>query len=186
MQRLDVERERANLLDEHLERLGDADRVKIACLAQLVNVIAPIMTVPGGGEAWLQTIYYPFLHATQYGHGTVLYTPAKSPKYDSKNFTDVPYLESVAVYNEEAGEVTVFAVNRSTEESLELEVQLNAFSSCELIEHIAMSHEDHTIVNGPSAARVQPRKVSGAQVQDKTLTAQLSPISWNVLRLKVK
>ena len=166
--------------------LKHADRVKIACLAQLVNVIAPIMTVPGGGEAWLQTIYYPFLHATQYGHGTVLYTPAKSPKYDSKNFTDVPYLESVAVYNEEAGEVTVFAVNRSTEESLELEVQLNAFSSCELIEHIAMSHEDHTIVNGPSAARVQPRKVSGAQVQDKTLTAQLSPISWNVLRLKVK
>lgn len=92
----------------------------------------------------------------------------------------------MAVYNEEAGEVTVFAVNRSTEESLELEVQLNAFSSCELIEHIAMSHEDHTIVNGPSAARVQPRKVTGAQVQDKTLTAQLSPISWNVLRLKVK
>ena len=38
--------------------LRNADRVKIACMAQLVNVIAPIMTRPGGG-AWAQTIYWP-------------------------------------------------------------------------------------------------------------------------------
>ena len=43
-----------------------------------------------------------------------------------------------------------------------------------------------TIVNGPGSARVQPRKVTGAKVADKTLTAQLFPISWDVLRLKVK
>src|SRR5690606_12174718 len=50
--------------------LKHADRVKIACLAQLVNVIAPIMT-ENGGKAWKQSIYYPFLHASTYGIGTV-------------------------------------------------------------------------------------------------------------------
>ncbi|MDQ2798714.1 MAG: alpha-N-arabinofuranosidase, partial [Armatimonadota bacterium] len=46
--------------------LRHADRVKIACLAQLVNVIAPIMTA-SGGPAWRQSIFYPFLHASLYG-----------------------------------------------------------------------------------------------------------------------
>src|SRR5690606_10344422 len=75
--------------------LKHADRVKIACLAQLVNVIAPIMT-ENGGKAWKQTIYYPFLHASTYGRGTVLNPVVSSPKYDCAEFTDVPYLESVA------------------------------------------------------------------------------------------
>ena len=47
------------------------DRVKIACMAQLVNVIAPIMTEKDGG-AWCQTIFYPFMHASVFGRGTVL------------------------------------------------------------------------------------------------------------------
>ncbi len=52
--------------------LKHADRVKIACLAQLVNVIAPVMTERGGGPAWRQTIFYPFFHASRYGRGVVL------------------------------------------------------------------------------------------------------------------
>ena len=44
--------------------LNHADRVKAACLAQLVNVIAPIMTETGG-PAWRQTIFYPFAHFSQ-------------------------------------------------------------------------------------------------------------------------
>ena len=51
--------------------LRNADRVKVACLARLVNVIASIMTRNGDG-AWAQTIYWPFLHASKYGRGTAL------------------------------------------------------------------------------------------------------------------
>ena len=72
--------------------LKHADRVKIACLAQLVNVIAPIMT-ENGGAAWRQTIFYPFMHASRYGRGVSLQPVVSSPKYDSADFTDVPYLE---------------------------------------------------------------------------------------------
>jgi alpha-N-arabinofuranosidase len=51
--------------------LKNSDRVRIACLAQLVNVIAPILTAPGG-SAIQQTIYYPFLHASLYGRGKAM------------------------------------------------------------------------------------------------------------------
>lgn len=165
--------------------LRHADRIKIACLAQLVNVIAPIMTEAKGGKAWIQSIYWPFLHASLYGRGTVLHTAADCPRYDSKTFTDVPYLESVSIYNPEKGEVTIFAVNRSTDSELVLSTTLEGFSRVNLIEHITLNHPDLQIVNGPGADNICPRKVSGAVVEGKTVTAALPPVSWNVLRLSV-
>ena len=165
--------------------LKHADRVKIACLAQLVNVIAPIATAPNGGKAWLQTIYWPFLHATQFGHGTVLVSNADVACYDSKNFSDVPYLESVAILNEEASELVILAVNRSQDDTLLLTSQLQAFPGCQVIEHITMFNSDLNIVNGPNSAPVAPSKVSGTTVKDQALSAELPPVSWNVIRLKV-
>ena len=166
--------------------LRHADRIKIACLAQLVNVIAPIMTEPKGGQAWIQSIYWPFLHASLYGRGTVLHAAVDSPRYDSKNFTDVPYLESVSIYNQEKGEVTIFAVNRSTDSDLVLKTCLDGFTQVSLIEHITLNHPDLHIVNGPGAENIRPRKASGAVVEGKTVTAALPPVSWNVLRLSVR
>ena len=64
--------------------LRRADRVKVACIAQLINVIAPIMT-QNGGPAWRQTIFYPFMHASLYGRGVALLPVIKSDKYDTKN-----------------------------------------------------------------------------------------------------
>ena len=70
--------------------LRHADRVKMACLAQLVNVIAPIMTA-NGGPAWRQTIYYPFYHGSRFGHGIALDVAVQSPTYDDAEFDAVPY-----------------------------------------------------------------------------------------------
>ena len=60
--------------------LNHADRVKVACLAQLVNVIAPIMTETGG-PAWRQTIFYPFAQMSQFGRGRVLRTKVECETY---------------------------------------------------------------------------------------------------------
>ena len=60
--------------------LNHADRVKAACLAQLVNVIAPIMTETGG-PAWRQTIFYPFAQFSHFGRGRVLRAEVDSPTY---------------------------------------------------------------------------------------------------------
>ncbi len=94
-----------------------ADRVKIACLAQLANVIAPIMTEKGGA-ARAQPTYYPLLHASRYGRGVALLPVVDSPRYDTKEFTDVPALETIGVYDETEGALTIFALNRNPEQTL--------------------------------------------------------------------
>ncbi|MBJ8191076.1 alpha-N-arabinofuranosidase, partial [Bacillus cereus] len=114
--------------------LRHADRVKMACLAQLVNVIAPIMT-ENNGKAWKQTIFYPYLHASRYGRGVSLMPVVDSEKYDSKDFTDIPYLDSAVVYDEEGDALTVFAVNRHLSESLELTVDVRSFEGYRIVEH---------------------------------------------------
>jgi Alpha-L-arabinofuranosidase C-terminal domain len=83
---------------------------RIRCLAQLVNVIAPIMTEAGGG-AWRQASYHPFALTSRYGRGMVLQLPLQSPVYETGAFGDVPVLDAVAVASDEGG-VTLFAVNR--------------------------------------------------------------------------
>jgi alpha-N-arabinofuranosidase len=167
--------------------LKNADRVKVACLAQLVNVIAPIMTVPGGAS-WRQSIYYPFMDASLFGRGTVLRCPVKADKYDSKEYTDIPYLESVAVYNEGIGEITIFAVNRNLKENLELEAALAGFGDCTVIEHRSLFNNDLKAVNSPKEEKVKPVIQKGAKIEgaagSKTLSVSLPPASWNVIRLK--
>ena len=73
-----------------------------------------------GGKAWVQTIFYPFLHASSYGRGEALKVNIDCGKYDSKEFTDVPYLDSVAVYNKEEKKLTLFVLNRILTEYIEL------------------------------------------------------------------
>jgi alpha-L-arabinofuranosidase len=162
--------------------LKHADRVKIACMAQLVNVIAPIMTEKGGA-AWKQPIFYPYMHVSQYGRGTALQTIVSSPKYDSKDFTDVPYLESTAVYNEEKEELTIFAVNRHLQEGLSLECDVRSFEGYRVIEHIVMANGDLKAVNSAQQQSVQPNNNGDAAVDSGLLTAQLAAKSWNVIRL---
>jgi len=163
--------------------LRRADRVKIACMAQLVNVIAPIMT-ENGGRAWRQTIFYPFMHASAFGRGVVLQPVVKSDRYDSKDFTDVPYLDSIAVYNEEDEELTVFAVNRNLEGSLELECQLRGFNEYRIVDQITMSHPDLKAINtADNPDNVAPKQGGNARFVDGVLSGSFDKASWNVIRL---
>lgn len=162
--------------------LKHADRVKIACLAQLVNVIAPIMTEENG-PAWKQTIFYPYMHASVYGRGIALNPVISSPKYDSKDFTDVPTLESTAVYNEENEELTIFAVNRDIQEGLLLECDLRSFEGYKVIEHIVLENDDIKQTNSAAAEAVKPHTNGDASISGGKLSSMLPKLSWNVIRL---
>ncbi|HET6451340.1 MAG TPA: alpha-L-arabinofuranosidase C-terminal domain-containing protein, partial [Spirochaetia bacterium] len=163
--------------------LQHADRVKIACLAQLVNAIAPIMTMTGG-PAWRQSTFYPFLHASLYGRGTVLHAAIDSPKYDCKDFTGVPTLAATAVMDDERGGVTIFAVNRSPKDALPLTVELRGFPKLSVAEHLVLADLDAHVVNGPGAEKVKPRSGGGARLDGTKLQARLPGPSWNVIRLQ--
>lgn len=162
--------------------LKHADRVKIACLAQLVNVIAPIMT-ENGGKVWEQTIFYPFMHLSNYGRGYTLISEVDSPKHDTKEFTDVPDVESIATLSEDGENLTVFAVNRSLDEDVMLDVSLLDFDGFEVIDAIEMSGYDVKAENGITGCPVKPFKKEKPVIDSKVMSVPLKPLSWNVIRL---
>lgn len=161
--------------------LRHADRVKIACLAQLVNVIAPIMTSDTG--AWRQTIYYPFAYASRYGRGTVLNTVVDVPSYPSKH-GDAPYLDAVCIIDAEPDTLTVFAVNKDLEGAMELTCSLREFEGYKVKEHIVLTHPDLKAENTEANPNnVIPTADGNAATEDGQLKAVLPARSFNVIRL---
>ena len=161
--------------------IRNADRVKIACLAQLVNVIAPIMTRNGGG-CWAQTIYYPFMHASKYGRGTALQALVKSPVYDCSDYENVPFIDAAAVLDDD-GNVNLFCVNRDMQEDYELSVDLRSFGDLKLNEHILLHHDDVKAVNTEKEPmNVIPGTGPGGIIDDGKASIEIPALSWNVLR----
>lgn len=165
--------------------LKNADRVKIACLAQLVNVIAPIMTIENG-DAWKQPIYYPFMQVSNYGRGTVLTPVIESAHYSSKDFKVIPYLESIAVHNEDENEIVVYAVNRSKNESLDFRIDFDGFELEHIIEATQLSGYDIKQTNHENHEEVSLARHEGYELKDSYVNGNLEPLSWNMVRLKTK
>jgi alpha-L-arabinofuranosidase len=163
--------------------LRNSDRVKIACLAQLINAIAPIMT--SEKCCWAQTIYWPFMHASLYGRGTALQPIVNSPLYSSKDFDDVPFLDATAVLSDE-GSLTVFAVNRNSENDILLSCDLRAFKSLKFEDHIFLHHDDVKAINTESSPNtVIPISAKDCESESGMFKVRLPALSWNVLKFSV-
>ncbi len=161
--------------------LRNADRVKIACMAQLVNVIAPIMTRNGGG-CWAQTIFYPYMHASNFGRGTALRAVVDSPVYDCSDYSDVPYIDATATMDDD-GNVTVFCVNRDMNEDYVLNIDLRSFDALTIKEHIVLHHDDVKAINTEeNPMNVAPKAGPGGKVEDGRAEIRIPALSWNVLR----
>lgn len=159
--------------------INHSDRVKIACLAQLVNVIAPIMTKTGGGM-WLQTIFYPYYYASAYGRGSALKTECECGTYAAGNKEAIPYLDTSAVWNEEDETLTLFIVNRNMTEEAELKFELEGFAEFAVVEHKVLNHEDMKAKN----TETEPEKVVphiGAACEGRMI---LEPHSYNMIRFE--
>ena len=107
--------------------LRHADRVGVACLAQLVNVIAPIRTEPGG-RAWRQTTFAPFAQIAAAARGSVLRVEPRVATYESEA-GDVPLVDATATYDEESGELALMLVNRSVNRPARVRVDVRAFGA---------------------------------------------------------
>ena len=172
----------ASLLNVFIRR---ADRVKIACMAQLVNVIAPILTREGG-PAWAQTIYYPLQFASKYGRGTALNVSVDGPTYDCDVSQDVPYLDTSAVLAEDGKSLNIFLINRHLDDDLTLDMALEGFGAASVIEHSELSGfklDDRNTIEAP--ATVTPKKGSGVALQDGKLVGTLKPLSYHLIRISV-
>ena len=158
---------------------NNCDRVKVACLAQLINVIAPIMT-ENDGKAWKQTIFYPYMYASLHGDGVTLKSDICSDTYKTKEGWDVPYLYTSVIDNKEKRELTVFAANRSLTDDMELDVSLEGFEGYKLENHIELYCDDLNAKNTSDQEVISPieREVNSLSA------VNLKKHSWNMLVFK--
>ena len=142
--------------------LRNADRVRIACMAQLVNVIAPIMTRNGGG--------------------TALKALVDTPVYDCADYSGVPYIDATATLGDD-GSVTVFCVNRDMHEDYALEIDLRSFGQLRPAEHILLHHDDVKAVNTEDDPdNVSPVAGPGGVIDGGKAEVRVPALSWNVIR----
>jgi len=169
--------------------LRHCDRVHAACLAQLVNVIAP-MRAEAGGRAWRQTIFHPFALVARHARGgRVIPQFASGPTEEVPEINHgqaVAVLDSVAVMNDATGVLTVFALNRHASEALPLAINAPGSSGWKLLDHTELSHADPLAKNSAAApANVTP-KSAPAQVRlaDGAWQVVLPAAAWHVLRFQ--
>ena len=161
--------------------LRHADRVKVACLAQLINVIAPIMTNANG--LLHQTIYYPYTWALQYARGSVLNLLVESPAYEVSNMGQVPFVDVAGTLNPQDGKVALFILNRDLSKPYVVEISwqdkspgqvlvgtvltgtdLKAFNTFEAPLNVApQTFAKPTTANGRTKFEVPPRSYTAIQ-----------------------
>jgi alpha-L-arabinofuranosidase len=162
--------------------LKHADRVKAACLAQLVNVIAPIMT-ERGGPAWRQTIFFPFAITARLARGTVLRLDVESPSYDTSEYGTVPLLDAVATIDD-SGAVAVFLMNRSQDAATTVSIDVGSLGPIHLSESLTLADDDPTATNTlEHQDQVTPMPNRSVRIQGGVLTVDLPAISWTALQL---
>ena len=161
--------------------MNNADRVRCACLAQLVNVIGPIMTETGGA-AWRQTIFHPFALAARHAHGRVLRAVVRSPAYAAASAPEIAYLLARVVEDEAHGRVTIFALNRHLSEEIALSVELRGFTVSGVETAVQVHHANMKATNTKADPEtLVPRPLEGSRIVGGTLEVLLRPGSWNVV-----
>ncbi len=163
--------------------LKHADRVTSASLAQLVNVIAPIMTEPGG-IAWRQTTFFPFSITSRLAQGEALELKLDAPTYETKEYGTVPLVDAVATHDASSGRSAVFLVNRSVDEPLTITVDIASLGDVSLLESHTIADEDVYAKNTlEDPERVAPHANDSVRIEGGSLTVTLPPVSWTALSL---
>jgi alpha-N-arabinofuranosidase len=157
-----------------------ADRVKIACLAQLVNVIAPIMTNSKG--MFRQTIFHPYNWALQYGRGSVLDVLVEAPStYEVAGMGPVAHVDVVGVLNPDDGKTTLFLLNRDLTKPREIEVSWEGKAAGQLLTSSVITGEDLKAVNSFDAPnKVVPKAADKPSNAGGRTKIELPPRSYSV------
>ena len=156
--------------------INNADRVKMGCLAQLVNVIAPIFTQPGGG-LFRQTIYYPYKAAIQFAKGQALRTVVRGEQMESR-YGDTEKVYTACAYKN--GTYALFAVNKTAEaQDCDLDFQV---TPVRMIERIELSGELHAYNCLEEPEKVVPKNVACETGTERIHTVRLPAYSFTLLR----
>ena len=166
--------------------LRHGDRVTVANQAQLVNVIGLLRSEPGG-DAWKQTIAYPFQQMRRLATGQIVQVVASGDKYDSAAYTDVPMVDASATFNAETGRAALFVANRSLAEPATLDVDLRGLGVTSVLSastlHPREVQDRHT-TNLEVHDAVTPQAFTDHVLDSGQLTANLPALSWTVFEFE--
>lgn len=173
--------------------IRNADIVKMANMAQLVNVIAPIFCEEKG--MFKQTIYYPLEMFAKNMHGTSLDVFMDCSTYNTEEFyiglgesktkqTNVPYLDVSATYKE--GEVVICVVNRNKDQSIKTDIlsQTGEFSGS--IKVYEINGPDIKAVNDFGTENVKTVSKPDLKATGNSLTYSFPAHSLTMLKAIIK
>ena len=175
-----------------------SDRVKLACLAQLVNVIAPLMTDESG--VLRQTIYYPYAWALKYARGNALSLAPAGPSYEvgqlgrpieqggrvMPGLGQVPYLDVVGTFDPESKTAALFMLNRDLERPREIEITWQNVTPTRVTDCQMITGNDLKAANTFEAPkRVVPQPLESPKVGSK-MTLQVPARSYTVMQVGIQ
>lgn len=167
--------------------LNSSDKVRMACQSMLMT---SMLKAAAGKPLVKQTFFYPFQHASLYGRGEALGTVVKADHHKTNLITwslkeevEIPVIQSAAAFQRETGELNVFLLNADPDDVL-LELDLRAFPSMELYEHIVLDGALQANNTWEHPERVVPRKANNKMGPFSKAEILLTKQSWNVLRFR--
>ena len=164
--------------------LRRADVLKIACIAQIVNVIAPILTRNDG--VLKQTIYYPLLTFSRMASGNSLDLLVESPRYETRQFGDMPLLDVSSSHDAAAGKNAIFIVNRSQNERLPVEIRWGDLLPKRVSSAWQLAGDDPKAFNSWEAPkRLTTQAIPAPDLVDGAARMSLPPLSFTALEVKL-
>jgi len=158
--------------------------LKIACIAQIVNTIAPMTT--RGDELLKQTTYYPLMLVSQHARGTALDVLVQSPEYETQRYGMLPVLDVSASYDEATGQGAIFVVNRSQHETLSTELVWQGTAPSEISGGYQLAGSDPKAVNTfEQPDTIIPQAQPAITIQDGRAIVSLPPLSFSMWTYRV-
>jgi alpha-L-arabinofuranosidase len=162
----------------------NADRVKLACLAQLINVIAPIMTNETG--LFRQTIFYPYSWALQYARGSVLNLLVESSTYEVSGMDPVAHVDVSGSLDHDGGKLSLFILNRDLSKAHDVELVWEDAAPSRVISSSVLTGDDLKASNSFSAPqKVAPQSfnapaVNGGKTKFEVPARSYTVIQWSL------
>jgi alpha-L-arabinofuranosidase len=162
--------------------IRNSERVRVGCLAQLVNVIAPLVTNANG--LLRQTIFYPYSWALQFARGSAINVLVENPTtYAVAGMAKVPHLDVAGISNPADGSITMFVLNRDLSKPRQFEINWEDRSAGPLLNAMVLTGADLKAVNGfDTPQRVAPQAADKPSSQGARTTVEVPPRSYSVFQ----
>jgi alpha-N-arabinofuranosidase len=160
--------------------LRRSDVLKIACVAQIVNVISWLHTRPDG--LLKHPSYYAFKLVSNFARGEALDVRVKAPEHETKAYDNVPMLDVSASYDAETKQGAVFLVNRSQTEAVVTDLVWQDGQAVQVEKAWQLAGSDPKAVNSwETPEQVVAKAISAPTVESGRATLNLPPLSFTVL-----